>query len=71
MQPYQERVIVERDDLTQRLGRLQNFLRGPGMATVGNDEQQRLFKQASVMTQYVAILNERIAAFEPVVSSEA
>lgn len=63
MKPHQERVIVERDELATKLENLTVFLGGKTFQTLSVDEQGRLFQQRGLMTQYLAVLNARIAAF--------
>lgn len=63
MEPYQERVVEEADELKIKLTRLEDFLDGPVFAGLSNAERRRLESQAHYMTEYWAILQTRIAAF--------
>lgn len=62
MESYQERVVAERAELSQKLERLRKFLSSGGRAAE-EAEQLRLNRQADVMTEYLGILDERIASF--------
>jgi hypothetical protein len=66
--PHQQRVLVERAELEEKLGKLRSFFNSSTYAAMaetqsGREEQDRLQEQADVMDKYRAILVERIAAF--------
>lgn len=61
--PYQERVVKERDELSERTVKLQAFIGGPSWEGVNAEERNRLERQLRAMTAYLAVLDERIAAF--------
>ena len=63
MQPHQQRVIDERAELEERIGRLVKFNGGPTFTKLPAAEQERMVRQLSCMTELSAILAERIAAF--------
>lgn len=63
MQPYQERVVAERDDLQGKIDRLLAFINGDTFKTIGNGEQGRLREQFTHMDSYVAVLQRRIDHF--------
>ena len=63
MQPHQERVVVEKAELDERLAKLKAFLGSEAIMKVAEDEQDRLDRQADIMAEYSDILGERIAAF--------
>jgi hypothetical protein len=63
MAEYQERVIVEKKELDERLEKLNIFLAGEGFLTLPKDEQFRLSLQAICMQGYSLILGARIEAF--------
>lgn len=68
MQPHQERVVTEKKELDEKLGKLYEFVfgDGPGRATfktLSPDERDRLEDQYTAMKQYSDILGKRIAAF--------
>ena len=64
MEPYQERVVKEREELNIKIGKLSDFIADPQFSTlVDVDEQERLKWQFICMSLYSTILHERIAAF--------
>ena len=60
---HQERVVTEKDELEQKIGKLHSFIGGSIFQTLDEQEQQRLTKQVDLMEQYAAVLGQRIAAF--------
>ena len=64
MQPYQDRVLNEKAELDQRLGKLQAFLSTATFNSLDADEQARLRRQAGIMQEYSVVLGERLAAFK-------
>lgn len=64
MKPHQQRVVEEKKDLDEKLGRLKAFIEtNPVFKTLHEDECGRLQRQLIVMTEYSGILSQRIAAF--------
>ena len=63
MQEYQERVIVEKQELAKKVIALFNFLCGEVINSLHPDEQVRLRQQYKYMTLYLDVLSERIANF--------
>lgn len=63
MKDYQRRVVIEKKELDERLGRLQLFLDGDIFSDLNEAEKNRLERQEEVMIEYSKILNERIEAF--------
>lgn len=64
MQPHQQRVVDEKDELADKLTKLNDFIGGNNIYdSLPADERNRLARQAFVMKDYLDILNERIAAF--------
>lgn len=63
MEQYQQRVVAERDELADRVKRLQAFIESPTFQTISYAEGFRLGKQYGYMQQYLDVLNERIAHF--------
>jgi hypothetical protein len=66
--PHQQRVVAERAELEDKLGKLRSFFNSSAYAAMadtqsGRDEQDRLLEQADIMDRYRAILADRIAAF--------
>lgn len=63
LQPHQQRVVVERDELSEKLTKLLAFFQTPIFTRLPEAEQSRLQNQARFMDGYAAVLEERIAAF--------
>lgn len=63
MQPHQERVVAERDELQEKAIKLEAFFDSKVYAGLNKSEQTRLVKQHAFMECYCNVLNERIAAF--------
>jgi hypothetical protein len=63
MAPHQERVVIERDELREKIAKLNAFLDGDTFNGLPADERRRLIAQEFVMCQYEHILNSRIACF--------
>lgn len=64
LQPHQQRVIKEREDLEERLNKLNLFIQGDKFKYVDWNEQTRLLLQSKVMEAFSLILQQRIEAFE-------
>lgn len=63
MQPHQERVVDERNELAEKLTKLNSFMTGEIHNGLPSDEKVRLARQACAMKDYLDILNERIQSF--------
>lgn len=66
MQPHQERVVAESNELRERLNKLTLFISGTGNDTfraLGSDDQDLLKEQHVIMSQYLDVLRRRIARF--------
>lgn len=64
LQPHQQRVVEEKDELDKKATALSNFIGlSPAFDTLDAAEQERLREQNDVMWQYSEILGARIAAF--------
>ena len=63
MQEFQQRVIDEKNELSERTDRLDAFISSKTFDTLPPDEQLRLRRQLSVMCAYREILRQRIEAF--------
>ena len=64
LKPHQERVVTEQKELAEKLEKLTAFTFTDTFAALPTPEQERLNRQHGIMTQYVNVLGERIAAFE-------
>ena len=63
MEPHQERVVVEKKELDEKLEKLMAFIGGPVFLTLDRYEQDRLHRQSDLMDKYSGVLAERIEAF--------
>ena len=63
MKPYQERVLVERDELVDRISRLGPFIASDMFKQLPGAEQERMRRQLDIMVQYRDVLLERIKSF--------
>ena len=64
MQPHQERVLREKEELDLRLGKLLSFNESGHFVGLSLVEQKQLRRQALIMELYSEVLADRIAAFE-------
>ena len=67
MQPHQERVVVEKKELDEKLEKLLAFIdagKGPVYAKLVTEERERLTTQARIMREYSDVLADRITAFQ-------
>ena len=62
--PYQRRVVDERDDLSKKVDRLEEYFKTLSFSTCEPAERRRLQWQHIHMQHYLEILNERIYAFQ-------
>jgi hypothetical protein len=66
MQPHEERVVLEKRELDEKLGKLKAFCFDPGSPIFGAlppEDRDLLEDQYTVMEKYSTILGERIARF--------
>ncbi len=64
LQPHQQRVVTEKEELDTKATALSNFIgTSPIFDTLAPAEQERLKEQNDVMWRYSEILGARIAAF--------
>jgi hypothetical protein len=64
MLPFQQRVVDEKRELSEKLDKLMTFIRGPMFANVDPAEQERLTRQSKLMDEYAGVLAERISEFK-------
>lgn len=63
--PHQQRVVDEKSELDEKLGKLHDFIQdNPIFKTLPDGEQKLLQRQDLVMAEYSQILSERIEAFQ-------
>lgn len=60
LEPYQQRVVEERDELAPRVDRLHNFVNGASFESATVVEQGFLKAQLGYMQGYLNSLNSRI-----------
>lgn len=64
MAPHQQRVVDEKNDLNEKLGKLSSFISGSEIyKKLPYDEQCRLKAQLFAMQMYFNILDDRIDNF--------
>jgi len=63
LQPHEQRVVEEKAQLDERLGKLFAFFQTEKFTGLSEAERSRLRNQARFMDGYAAVLEERIAAF--------
>ncbi len=63
MQPHQQRVVDEKEELDLKLVKLSVFLGTKMFSELPIEEKRRLRHQEEVMQEYSKILSEHIAAF--------
>ena len=63
MKPHQERVVAEKAELDERIGKLRAFIGSDTFKHVDASEQERLRRQAYIMKELSQVLGERIKAF--------
>jgi hypothetical protein len=60
---YQNRVVMERQELIEKIDKLTDFMKGGVFVGLDEDEQDRLSRQHVIMLEYSNILAERIVHF--------
>lgn len=64
LQPHQQRVVDERNELNEKVTKLNDFVgHSPIFETLHADEQNDLRNQLDVMFQYQELLDSRISRF--------
>lgn len=63
IEPWKQRVLTEKDELNDKIGKLAAFLSSEQFAALPEAEQDRLTRQLDAMTAYRSILTERINAW--------
>jgi len=64
MQPHQERVVTESNELREKLTKLTAFISGSeAFKTISIADQALLRKQRDIMGEYLDILGQRISRF--------
>lgn len=63
LQPFQQRVVTERDELKAKMDALNSFLVGDLFKNLDDDNKELLKEQLHYMEQYLSVLDERISLF--------
>ena len=63
MQAFQERVVVEKNELDEKINKLSSFIESDRWSSVAEDEKERMRKQLVAMGEYSNVLSQRIANF--------
>ena len=63
LQPHQQRVVAECEQLADRVAKLEAFLHTPLYASLPERERELLKMQADAMVVYLGIINTRIEDF--------
>ncbi|MGY6275906.1 crAss001_48 related protein [Methylomonas sp. MgM2] len=63
LQPHQQRVVTEKDELDEKLNKLRAFFDTDIYANLDEAERSRLSRQSRYMEYYSDVLGERISAF--------
>ena len=63
MPAYQERVVVEHNELVEKQNALNDFIVGDNFTKVDSAERERLRLQYNIMTAYILVLKQRISNF--------
>lgn len=63
MKPHQERVVIEKKELDEKLRKLHDFLTGELIQSLPDEDQLLLKQQYKVMKEYSTILSDRIERF--------
>lgn len=61
MEEYVKRMILERENLTEKINKLADFILSDGFRKVERKERRKLQKQLKFMGKYKEVLDDRIA----------
>lgn len=64
LEPYQQRLLIEKREVETRLVALQNFIDSPSFPVLPDMDQHLMNRQAHFMSGYLGILLQRIARFQ-------
>ena len=64
LEPFQERVVEEKNELDDKIRKLSSFIGGTIFASLDDQERSRLSIQLQHMNGYSEILGQRIASFK-------
>lgn len=60
---FQECVVVERDELTEKFEKFSEFIGGETFNGLPEDDKTLLNRQQQIMSDYIGVLNARISQF--------
>lgn len=63
LQPHQQRVVEERDQLQERTVKLRAFFATETFGSLEKEERDDLVRQSAIMGQYLAVLGRRVERF--------
>ena len=63
MQPYQERVLIEKSELETKINSLSEFLSTVAFKKLDNENKHLLLVQLKAMYEYLVVLINRILLF--------
>lgn len=63
MLEYQQRVVIEREEIDTKLEKLLQFLNSETFNSLNEKDQELLKRQAIIMGDYSSVLAERISLF--------
>lgn len=63
MQPHEQRVVDERNELINKTAKLDDFRRGDIFAGLAYEDRKLLTAQRSAMQAYIEVLDLRISRF--------
>lgn len=63
MQPHEQRVVTERDQLQEKIVKLENFIEGPVFEAMEYVDRKFMRIQMMAMMTYCEALNSRIGRF--------
>lgn len=63
MESFQDRVVYEKQELDDKITRLNTFTMSGMFFKLSADEKERMLRQLKIMKQYTEVLQERIEHF--------
>ena len=64
LQPYQQRVVDEATELTEKVDKLQKFIQSYNFNRLDTSNKELLNTQSHHMTEYLSVLRKRIEQFK-------
>ncbi len=63
MEPHQQAVVDEKNELTEKADKVQAFIDSPDFPALSEEVQSKLLDQLKIMREYESILAYRISRF--------